>query len=170
MLVIRFLVSFACLKCIWHENFFPGFWQFNMYDKLWDSYKMIIFFSLTAFFHAKLARFLNFLITCPCIETWYGLSPQNELESEHPVKKYKIIQYFLDWQLLLYNLVHLHYIFIWSPVRVLSSSLGDLSVPWQLDNKMPFITVRSSYEIIQTIQFDDAHYVSPTHSTWWHNW
>ena len=59
MLVIRFLVSFACLKCIWHENFFPGFWQFNMYDKLWDSYKMIIFFSLTAFLHAKLARFLN---------------------------------------------------------------------------------------------------------------
>ena len=59
MLVMRFLVSFACLKCIWHENFFPGFWQFNMYDKLWDSYKMIIFFSLTAFLHAKLARFLN---------------------------------------------------------------------------------------------------------------
>ena len=71
-----------------------------------------------------------------CVETWYGLSHQTELESKHPVKKYKIIQYFLNWQL-----------YLESPVRDLSSCLGDISVPLQLDNKTSFIMVRSSYEI-----------------------
>ena len=39
------------------------------------------------------------------------------------------------------------HIYLEFPVRDLSSCLGDISVPFKLDNKTSFIMVRSSYEI-----------------------